>query len=47
MFHAIVGGLIHKLIKYAQHNDVIPLKFLDGVKVCEMELYDLDIDPYF
>jgi hypothetical protein len=47
MFHAIVGGLIHNLIKYAQHNDVFALKFLDVVKDCEMELYHLDIDPYF
>jgi hypothetical protein len=46
MFNAIVGGLIHNLIKYAQHNDVFAFKFLDVVKVCEMELYHLDNDPY-
>jgi hypothetical protein len=46
MFHAIFGDLIHNLIKYAQHNDVFALKFLDVVKVCEMELYHVDINSY-
>jgi hypothetical protein len=38
--------VVHNLIKFAQHQDVFIIEFVDVVKLVEVELFKLYIDPY-
>jgi hypothetical protein len=42
-----VGSSAHTLIKYAQRWDVFICEFLDTVKLAEVELYQLYVNPFY
>jgi hypothetical protein len=38
--------VVHSLIKFAQHQDLFIIEFVNVVKLVEVELFKLYIDPY-